>query len=125
MVNLTSTWLNGCGGNTPCAFYGGAIHLSDRAVVMMKDSTISGNTAVRHLRFRSSCPEACNCLNARAISMLLVCIVQYLTGACIAALSFLWGSLVGLVGCFVCWLGVWLSLVGVLGWFGCRVMSSK
>ena len=123
MVNLTSTWLNGCE-VARCAYYGGAILVSDRAVVMMKDSTISGNTAVRHLRFRSSRPEACNCLNARAISMLLVCIVQYLTAACIAALSFLWGSLVGLVGWFVCWLGVRRSLVGLLGWFGCRIMSS-
>ena len=122
MVNLTSTWLNGCEG-ARCAYYGGAILVSDRAVVMMKDSTISGNSAVRHLRFRSSRPEACNCLNARAISMLLVCTVQYLTAACIAALSFLWGSLVGLVGWFVCCLGVRRSLVGLLGWFGCRVMS--
>ena len=46
VVNVTSTWVNGCGGQG-CAYYGGGILLYNHATLFVRDSTISHNSAVR------------------------------------------------------------------------------
>ena len=46
VVNVTSTWVNGCGGQR-CAYHGGGLLLYDHASLFVRDSTISHNSAVR------------------------------------------------------------------------------